>query len=183
MWNSPTFSIPGTVLRMLTTRWPASSRVFRSLPKSLIELAPLTPESASSTLSRINCEKLKLIRGKSLNFSISSSWISSRVIVRVQTLWPKSLTGLFRHCSIGFKGALNSRLKKLVTSVPSSGRPTCDITPLTSGIERDHLAEPGRHPRGLLERHGPRQDRPDPEVSFLERGHELAPQVRDQRRS
>jgi len=30
---------------------------------------------------------------------------------------------------------LNSTLKKLVTSVPSSGRPTCDITPRTSGTD------------------------------------------------
>ena len=36
------------------------------MPKSLIELAPLTPESASSTLSRINCEKLKLTDGELL---------------------------------------------------------------------------------------------------------------------
>ena len=33
------------------------------------------------------------------------------------------------------RGALNSMLKKLVTSVPSSGRPTCDITPRISGTE------------------------------------------------
>ena len=36
------------------------------MPKSLTELAPLTPESASSTLSRINCEKLKLSAGELL---------------------------------------------------------------------------------------------------------------------
>ena len=70
-----------------------------------------------------------------MNFSVSSSWISSRVIVRRQSSWPKSMTGLVRHCSIGISGALNSRLKKLVTSVPSSGRPTCDITPRISGTE------------------------------------------------
>ena len=40
-----------------------------------------------------------------------------------------------RHSSIGRNGTLNSRLKKLVTSVPSSGRPTCDMTPRTSGTE------------------------------------------------
>ena len=61
--------------------------------------------------------------------------LSSRVIVRRQTSLPKSMTGLVRHCSMGFSGALNSRLKKLVTSVPSSGRPTWDITPRISGIE------------------------------------------------
>ena len=86
-----------------------------------------------------------------------------------------------RHCSIGFEGALNSRLKKLVTSVPSSGRPTCDMTPLISGIDRDHLAEPRGHPRGLFERDRPRQQGPDPEVSLLQLRHELTPQPGDQR--
>ena len=78
----------GIVFRMLTTRCPARSSIVRSLPKSLIELAPFTPERASSTLSRINCEKLKLIDGKALNLAISSSWISSRVIFRDQTVCP-----------------------------------------------------------------------------------------------
>ena len=59
--KQPTFSIPWTALRMLVTRCPGFSSSFRSVPKSLIELAPLTPERASSTLSRMYCEKLKLI--------------------------------------------------------------------------------------------------------------------------
>ena len=151
------------------------------MPKSLTELAPLTPERASSTLSRMNCEKLKLIPGNSSNFSISSFWISSRVIVRVPELVAEEIRPVsFRHCSIGFSGALNSRLKKLVTSVPSSGRPTCDIDPADLGNRGDHLAEPGRHPGRALQRDRPRQDRPDPEVALLQRGHELAAQVRDQ---
>ena len=45
------------------------------------------------------------------------------------------MNGFFRHSSIGFKGAPISRLKKPVTSVPSSGRPSCEITRLTSGTE------------------------------------------------
>ena len=52
----------------------------------LTELAPLTPESASSTLSRMYCEKLKLIPGNFLNFSISSFSMSSRLIVWSQSL-------------------------------------------------------------------------------------------------
>ena len=91
------------------------------------------------------------------------------------------MTGLVRHCSIGISGTLNSRLKKLVTSVPSSGRPTCDITPLTSGIEAITSRSRGAIRGRLLERDGPRQERPDPEVPLLQRRHELAPQVGDQR--
>ena len=109
----------------------------------LTELAPLTPERASSTLSRMYCEKLKLIPGNFLNFSISSFSMSSRLIVWSQSLWPKSMNGLFRHSSIGFKGAPISRLKKPVTSVPSSGRPSCEITRLDLGNRGDHARASG----------------------------------------
>ena len=70
---------------------------------------------------------------------MSSVSMSSRRMVRSQILKPPSHAGrywgLFRHCSMGFSGAPNSRLKKLVGSVPSSGRPICEITLFTSGIE------------------------------------------------
>ena len=86
-------------------RLPASSRTSRSLPWILIELAPLTPESASSTLSRMYCEKLKLIDGNSWNFSVDSSSISSRVILHRQSSCPSSFIGTVRHSSMGRKGA------------------------------------------------------------------------------
>ncbi len=111
MWNSPTLVMPLTLFRIFTTRWPELSSTARSLPKSLIELAPFTPESASSTLSRMSCEKLKLIPGNSSNFSDNSFWISSRVIFRSQSLWPMMVNGTVRHRSIGNRGALNSTLK------------------------------------------------------------------------
>ena len=119
---------------MLTTRWPASSRVFRSVPKSLTEFAPLTPESASSTLSRISCEKLKLMPGNSLELlhQLVLDLLAGDRPVPEST--PRGHR-LVRHSSIGLSGTLNSRLKKLVTSVPSSGRPMCDITPRTSGTD------------------------------------------------
>ena len=44
---------------------PVSSRSSRSVPMSLTELAPLMPERASSMLSRMSCEKLKLSPSKS----------------------------------------------------------------------------------------------------------------------
>ena len=94
MWNSPALVIPGTVFRMLTTRCPARLQHVQVVAEQLDRVGPLDPESASSTLSRINCEKLKLTDGKTLNFSISSSWISSRVIVRSQTSWPEDLDRL-----------------------------------------------------------------------------------------
>jgi hypothetical protein len=36
----------------------------------------LTPERASSTLSRMYCEKLKLMPGNSLNFGLVQPWVS-----------------------------------------------------------------------------------------------------------
>ncbi len=86
IWNTPTFSIPLTLIRILATCWPRLSKVCRSVPMILTELAPLTPERASSTLSRMYCEKLKLIPGNFLNFSISSFSMSSRLIVWSQSL-------------------------------------------------------------------------------------------------
>ena len=104
------------------TSLPSRSSSPRSLPKILIELAPFTPESASSTLSRMSCEKPNVTPGKSAKRSLSSFSIDSRVVP-------------CRQVSIGSRGTLNSRLKNPVRSVPSSGLPTCDMTPRTSGIE------------------------------------------------
>ena len=81
-----------------------------------------------------------------------------------------------RQVSIGLSGTLNSRLKKLVGSVPSSGRPTCDITPRTSGTEAMT-----RRIRGAIRAASSNETvrgmkAPDPEVSLLELGHELGAQ-------
>ena len=86
-----------------------------------------------------------------------------------------------RHSSIGRSGTLNSRLKKLVTSVPSSGRPMCDITPRTSGIVLMTSRSRGAN-RAASSRETVRgQQGANPEVSLLEFGHELGPQAGDQR--
>ena len=87
-----------------------------------------------------------------------------------------------RHSSIGLSGTLNSRLKKLVTSVPSSGRPTCDITPRTSGIEAITSRSRGAIRAASSSETVRGRMRPDPEVALLELRHELAAQARDQRR-
>ena len=146
-----------------------SSSLFRSLPKSLIELAPLTPERASSTLSRMSCEKLKLIPGNSLNFAASSSWIFSRVMPG-------------RHSSMGRKRHVELDVEEAGHVGAVVGPADVRHHPLDLRHRGDHLAEPGGDSRGRLERHGPRQDGPDPEVALLELGHELAAQRRDQGR-
>ena len=90
------------------------------------------------------------------------------------------MNGFFRHSSIGFKGAPISRLKKPVTSVPSSGRPSCEITRLTSGTEATSSRIWGAILAALSSETVRGKRRPDPQIPFLERRHELAPQVRDQ---
>ena len=57
---------PGTCAITLRISSPFSCSTFRSSPKSLIASSPFTPESASSTLSSMYCEKLKSHAGKLL---------------------------------------------------------------------------------------------------------------------
>ena len=98
-----------------------ASMTFRSVPNSLMEFSPLTPDMASCTLSWITCEKLKVTPGIFANTTSMSSMSLSFVVI----------SG--RHFLRGFRFTRNSALKKLVGSVPSSGRPNCETTRLTSG--------------------------------------------------
>ena len=98
-----------------------ASKIFRSAPNSLMEFSPFTPDMASCTLSWMTWEKLKVTPGILANtFSISSISLSLEVISA-------------RHSLVRLRFTKNSALKKLVGSVPSSGRPSWDTTPVTSG--------------------------------------------------
>ena len=74
--------------------------------------SPLMPDIASSTLSEIIWEKLKLTPGNDSVSSLESSSVSFSLVT------PRG------HSSYGLSGAKSSMLKKPETSVPSSGRPT-----------------------------------------------------------
>ncbi len=52
--------MPGTLPITSTIASAIFSLLSRSLPKTLTEFSPLTPLTASSTLSLIICEKLKI---------------------------------------------------------------------------------------------------------------------------
>ena len=97
------------------------ARVSRSLPKTLTEFSPFTPDAASWTLSWMYCEKVNSTPGKAF---CSASFISAISF---------SLSMPLRHLSNGFSGTKNSALKKPVESVPSSGRPCWEITVSASG--------------------------------------------------
>ena len=66
MWKMPTFSMPWTVCRLFLHLLGQLSSSSRSGPKILTELSPLTPDSASMTLSRMFCEKFQSTPGSLL---------------------------------------------------------------------------------------------------------------------
>ncbi len=78
----------------------------------LTELAPLTPDRPSSTLSWMYCEKLKSMP--------TNSFVEFRLQVGDQHYPWYSRVG---HSSNGFNGTKNSALKNPAASLPSSGRP------------------------------------------------------------
>src|SRR5262245_28570922 len=96
------------------------SSMLRSRPMILTELAPLTPESCSSTLSWIYCEKLRPIPTNSFENSVCSFLMRS------------SLVRPAGHCSNGLSDANSSKLLNPAASLPSSGRPCCETTVMTS---------------------------------------------------
>ena len=93
----------------LRIAWAFFSFCSRSLPNTLTEFSPFTPETASSTLSLIICEKLKPTPGKVSCSSLESS------SVRLSLVTPRG------HSSKGASGAKSSMFWKPATSVPSSG--------------------------------------------------------------
>ncbi len=163
MWKTPTFSMPGTLRRMFTTRWPVSSSVARSLPMSLTEFAPLMPERASSMLSRMSCEKLKLsaLEVPELRGELLLDLLAGHPL-------PPFLHRAKRHVEFEVEEAGDVG--------PVVGASDLGHHPPDLGDRGDDLAEPRGHPRGLLSGDGPGHQGPDPEVALLELGHELGPQ-------
>ena len=72
-------------------------------------------------------------------------------------------------------------LKNPVVSVPSSGRPSCDTTLVTSGKDRNTRAHLVGQLGAMFERDGQRHRRVRPDVSLLQLGQKLAAQQREQR--
>ncbi len=62
--NTARSTTPGTVAITALIFSAVFSSTARSLPYSLTEFSPLTPEAASSTLSSMFCEKLNSTPGK-----------------------------------------------------------------------------------------------------------------------
>ena len=78
------------------------SSTSRSLPNSLTEFSPLTPEAASSTLSSMYCEKLKSTPG---NWSARSLGQLRRVSFSLSMPAGQSSKGFERHEELGVEKA------------------------------------------------------------------------------
>ena len=120
-FNTARSAIPGTVLMTSLILAAVCSSVARSLPNSLTEFSPFTPDAASSTLSSMYCEKLN---------STPGNWALSAALTCCVSF---SLSTPRGQVSKGLRGTKNSALKKPVASVPSSGRPFCEMTVTASG--------------------------------------------------
>ena len=110
----------GRITAMISS--PFCSRSFRSEPKILTASSPFTPLTASSMLSAMGWENPQVTPGI---FSTSLSMASMSSSFR-----PRNCG---RHSSRGLRSTKYSVLKNPVASVPSSERPTCDTTLVTSG--------------------------------------------------
>ena len=113
--------MPSTASISFRTSLAIFSNSLRSGPIILAALPPLTPETATSILSFIYCEKLKVTPGSSSAVSFSSFCVSCSFVK------PDC------HSSKGFRGAKICMFEKAWASLPLSGRPNWEMTVLISG--------------------------------------------------
>ena len=150
--------MPRTLFKMLITRWPARSRTSRSLPNSLIELAPLTPERASSTLSRINCEKLMLTDGNVLELLHQLVLDLFAGDLASPDLMAQDHDRFFPPLLHRGQGGVELEIEIAGDVGAVVGTADVGHDPLDLGDRADHFAQPRRHPRRFLKRHRPRQE-------------------------
>ena len=94
----PTLATPRMSCRICLALSASSSNLSMSGPKILIELSPLTPDIASSTLSRMFCEKFHVTPGMSRSRSALIASTSSRLVrARRRTVDPPSPAGRRHH--------------------------------------------------------------------------------------
>ena len=79
-WKMPTLAMPWMSCKMFLALAASSSSLSMSGPKILRELSPLTPDIASSTLSRMFCEKFHVTPGMSRSRSAFIALTSSRFV-------------------------------------------------------------------------------------------------------
>src|SRR6516165_10515049 len=138
-----------------------------SLPISFTEFSPLTPDTASSTLSWMYCEKLKLTPG---NFASRASLTSSMSL---------SLVIPLRHSFAGLSGAKNSALKKPVGIGAVIGPSLLGHDRLDFGKISDHQPHAVDEVITLFERDRRRHGCANPEIALLQVRQEFEAQESD----
>ena len=182
--------MPLTVPRMSTISAPLASLTRRSGPMILTVFSPLTPDIASSTLSLIACEKLKMTPGNAvgelLRQLLGHALLGDAAAPLVVGLERREQLDVVEAGDVGaVVGAAELRDHRRdlgMVRCASSHFGGVDVAfGRARAAEQDgaHAADVlGR----LLERDRRRQRGADPEVALLELGHELAPHRRGQQR-
>src|SRR6516225_6795931 len=138
-----------------------------SLPISLTEFSPLTPDTASSTLSWMYCEKLKLTPG---NFASRASLTSSMSL---------SLVIPLRHSFAGLSGAKKFGVEEAGGIGAVVGPSLLGHDGLDFGKIPDHQPHAVDEVAPLFERDRGRHGRANPEIAFLQVGQEFKSQESD----
>ena len=159
--NTARSVMPCTVASTALILLAVSDSACRSLPKSLIEFSPLTPDTASDTLSCRYCEKLNSTPGNSAS-SLPSICVGELVLVDAG----RPLLGrLERREEFGVEQA--GRVGAVV------GAAVLRHHRLDLGEAADHLAHAVDVAVALLERDRRRHCRPDPQVALFKLGQEF----------
>ena len=160
--------MPGTVANTALILLAVSESACRSLPNSLMEFSPLTPDTASATLSCRYCEKLNSTPGNSV---CSFAQHFRRELVLVAEPLRHWLDRLQRREEFG---------------VEEPGRVGAVVRPPVLRHHRFDLREAANDLAhaidvsvAFLERDGGRHGRADPQVAFFELGQEFEPERAD----
>ena len=180
--KTPIFSIPRTVSSLPFTALAKTSSLSRSGPMILTELSPLMPESASMTLSRMFCEKLKSTPGTIASSSAFMSFTSSGLVRAhrsVQPTPPACIFNVFGPLLLGTYG--NEQLDVVEPGGVCAIVRTADLHDgrfhfVVGGQDVPHHVGPLRH---LLEGDIERERASDPEVALFQLGHEFVSQSWD----
>ena len=140
----------------------------RSRPKILTEFSPFTPETASSMLSWMYCEKLK---STPTNSRLSCSLICWTMSSLLRSFGP-GLVRLQGHEELGDEGAVGIGAV-LAAALLGEHR-------LDRRVAPDDVAHARHAVHAGLQRDGGRQQGADPQVAFLELGQELGAEPQPQ---
>src|SRR3981081_3459476 len=157
----PGLVTPGTVAISVLSAFDRRSSSARSRPNIFTEFSPFTPDTASSILSWMYCEKLKSTPTNS-RLSCSLIWRTSSSLLRP-----------FDHSSNGFGGRERAVGIGAVLAATLLGHHGAHRR-----VARDDVAHARDAVHAGFECDGGRQQRADPEISLLQLRQELRAEPR-----